>query len=205
MIAGTGLLIAAMPLLAVNKKMSEIDEQALKLTAVVTGCDMDEFCIISMLKELTKKDHNPLFKKYLEISDLYKEQMDKNMKICRTPQTVAYKKELSNCMAEQFKKADLDKVSNEKIDKEMKECMIKNMNPLGSTNNMYAQATLAQSALEAKDTKQYQYWITMLRGQAKSNNESAVFDKCGPDLGLSAKIMSEALFSVAKDLGTPKP
>jgi hypothetical protein len=197
------LLIAAMPCIADTQKMSELDEQTSKLLAVVNGCELDELCILTMLQELVKTDPNLMFKKYLQISESYKSEVDKNIKLCRTAQTMAYKKELAKCMVNEVKKPGVLGYSESKVEKNMGECLVKNMTPLGADNNMYAQASLAQYALEHQDTKNHQYWSTMLRGQSKST-EAAVFDKCGSGLGLPLKIMNETILSVAKEKGMNK-
>jgi hypothetical protein len=194
------LLIAVMPVMALNTKTAELDANAYKLLAIVNGCDMDDLCILGMLKELVKTDPNPLYKKYLQIADSYKAEVENNIKICRTAQTMAYKKELAKCMAAELKKPGVIGFSQNKIENEMGECLTKSMTPLATENNMYAQASLAQNALTKNDNKQHEYWMTMLRGQLKSP-ESGVFDKCGSGLALPLKIMLETIKAAAKDKG----
>ncbi len=194
------LLITVMPVLALNNKTTELDSQAYKLLAIVNGCGMDDMCILGMLKELVKTDPEPIYKKYLQIADSYKPEVDINIKICRTAQTMAYKKELSKCMADEMRKPGALGFSDNKIEKEMGECLIKNMTPLGNANNMYAQASLAQNALDKNDSKQHQYWMAMLRDQGNSS-ESSVFNKCGSGLALPLKITMEAVKSIANDHG----
>ena len=82
----------------------------------------------------------------------------------------------------------------------MQACLIKNLTPLGNANNLYAQSSLANFALESNDSKTNQYWMAMLNGQSNST-ETLTYQKCAEKLGLSIKIMNETLEEMAKENG----
>jgi len=178
-------------------KHSNTDEDARKLMAVVTGCALDDKCIIDMLTMLVKTDPVPVYNSYLKLAGERKVEIDNNIKNCNTQQTRAYKKVVAGCMSDHMNKLLMD-------EKALKECMVIKIEELGKANNLYALAFLANYSLENNDVKSHTYWMNTLRSQGKSP-ESGIFEQCAQGLSISMKITMDVLTSMLKEEGIAVP
>ncbi|HRE31875.1 MAG TPA: hypothetical protein PLD88_07875, partial [Candidatus Berkiella sp.] len=116
-------------------------------------------------------------------------------KMCNTQSITTLKKGISLCIADgmtTIEKTPGNLVDlNNKIEKQVKECLSTNMHTLATAGNVYAQMTMAQEALETSDTKTYQYWYAMVRQQAKNTAELNTVQNCVEGLDFSLKTLSE--------------
>lgn len=183
----------------------ELEQGIRKLLAIILGCDLDEMCSISMLNMMVKSDENYIFTTYLRLADLRKPEIEFNATICKTEQTQAVKKVLANCLSSSI--GSLNSIWNFlKKDTEAltEQCVSKQLSELAESGNVYALAILAGKSLESGDTKNYQYWITSLRGQVKSS-ETANVQKCAATLPGAIKLFDETVHTVAKEQGIKIP
>ncbi len=181
-----------------------LGKEILKLGAVITGCEMDDKCIMTMLTELSKTDPNLAYKEYIKRAEQQRDLIERNIATCNTDAIRAFKKETSQCLAAGFevmnKSSSLGADLNQKLEGQMEECLNIKMQTLATEGNIYAQLTVAQRALERDDMKAYQYWYAMAKGQAKSP-EMAVVQPCTEGLDFSLKNFIEtakALMPLAK-------
>lgn len=169
---------------------SKLGKEILKLGAVITGCEMNDKCIMMMLTELMKSDPNPAYNEYLKRAEQQKDLIEKNIAMCNTEAIQFFKKETSQCLAIGFdvmgKSATLEADLNQKLEKQMEECLDTKMLTLANNGNLYAQLTLAQRALERNDMKTYKYWYAMVKGQGNSPDMPLV-QPCGEGLDFSLK------------------
>lgn len=182
---------------------AQLGKEILKLGAVITGCEMDDKCIMTMLNELSKSDPSLAYKEYIKRAEQQRDLIERNIATCNTDAIRAFKKETSQCLAAGFEamnKGSLGADLHQKLESQMEECLNTKMQTLANDGNIYAQLTVAQRALERNDMKTYQYWYAMAKGQAKSP-EMAVVQPCTEGLDFSLKNFIEtakALIPAAK-------
>ncbi|MGE3318467.1 MAG: hypothetical protein AB7I18_04150 [Candidatus Berkiella sp.] len=190
---------AVTPVMPAPQAAASTDEQdALKLFAVLSGCELEDQCVVGMLNQLVKSDPNPAFKEYLKQLAQKKDILDLNLTTCATQQTKAYKKVASDCMTEALTvngKLALPKNVNEKM---VQSCMFKKLEDIAKNGNIYAQVALAENALKQNDVNNHTYWINMAKGQGR-NPESAVFEQCAPGLGLTLSVFIETVKSLDRN------
>ncbi|MCS5711571.1 hypothetical protein [Candidatus Berkiella aquae] len=188
---------AHMPTVMPKPAPAAIAKDIFKLSAVVTGCEMNDQCIVTMLNELIKTDPNPAYKDYLKRVEAQKPLVENNIKMCNTQSIGTFKKAISLCIADSMttlEKAPGNLVElNTKVEKQVKECLSTNMHTLATAGNVYAQMTMAQDALETNDTKTYQYWYAMVREQARTTAEINTVQNCAEGLDFSLKILGESI------------
>lgn len=184
---------------------AELDQGVTKLLAIILGCDLDEMCTVSMLNVMVKSDPNYLFTTFLRLADLRKTEIEFNSTNCKTEQTQAVKKLLANCLSSSI--GSLNSISTffkKNVDSLTDQCIDKNMPELANSGNVYALAIMVGKTLESGDTKNYQYWITSLRGQVKAS-ETANIQKCASSLDGAIKLFDETVRTVAQEQGIKVP
>jgi len=184
---------------------AELDQGVTKLLAIILGCDLDEMCTISMLNVMVKSDPNYLFTTYLRLAGHRKEEIDFNSTTCKTEQTQAVKKLLASCLSSSI--GSLNSIMTffkKNVDELTDQCIDKNMPELANSGNVYALAIMVGKTLESGDTKNYQYWITSLRGQVKAS-ETGNIQKCASSLDGAIKLFDETVRTVAKEQGIKVP
>lgn len=188
-----------------HNSVSTVDQQLLKLFAVLSGCDLDEQCVVGMLNVISKSDPNPAINTFLQQLSQKKDVLDFNIKNCATQQTKAYKKTASECLTEAMTVNGKLVLDDKRLDeKGLQSCMFKKLENLANAGNIYAQVALAENALKQNDVNSHTYWINMARGQAKSP-ESGIFQQCAPGLNLILSAFVDTIKSLDRNMNVMTP
>lgn len=155
-----------------------------KILGMIIQCEFDEQCMLGIIKELqeiTKTDHNLVYKGFLKYLTWEKADLEYNAAHCNIPEKREVRKEFAICyeawINEEIKHPPH---SREEIDKQTnnREMCIKNkIENLAKNGNVFAKAQMVNSFQYLRDKAGVDYWSNQLERE-KDSAKFNLFLKC---------------------------
>lgn len=144
-----------------------------QLILMLIHCEFSETCLLHMiddLKEIEKKNHNPMFVVYLHYLQAKKSELIEQEQRCQIPEKQVVRKAIAGCLKEMIvKEVNAKKLDRNMIDKlqdERDQCLKGKMEELAKTGNLFAQAMLVNAFEQTREGPKLDYWYNEMQKKA---------------------------------------
>jgi len=148
-----------------------VEKKKFNLLAMLIGCDLNDQCVLSMLKAVIKTDPNPMYNAFLLKLEAQTNQIEYEAAHCNIPDNDQVKKAVANCLSSELKKnisstTGATEISVDSIEVGVNTCIQKNMEKLANEGNLFAQASLVRYLMKMNQAEEGKRWAETIQKQA---------------------------------------
>lgn len=156
----------------------EMQNSMRKTLAVMTGCQMDELCVLIAMKHLSDNEDNLLYIHFYNRLFNQKADILYSALRCQNPALKDTRKVMANCLASVSSKlSSMEATERMEANGFLKNCTLNRLASLGKAGNVFAQAKMLEYELSNENEKGINYWYNKIN-RLMSTQQYQVYTEC---------------------------